>query len=105
MLGTELQLQERLYPELRAYDQDLFFFLHFSIPFLNADSTLKHGCQKFHRLYTLCLIGRALELSLSEPVVLTSVVYPSLNKSLQLGKWAVLTGFKNQGSPLEMECG
>lgn len=77
MLGTELQLQERLYPELRAYGQDLFFFLHFSIPFLNADSTLKHGCQKFHRLYTLCLIGnkcnslmaqvRALELSLSDP--------------------------------------
>lgn len=105
MLGTELQLQERLYPELRAYGQDLFFFLHFSIPFLNADSTLKHGCQKFHRLYTLCLIGRALELSLSDPDCPDQCCLPIFEQITAARKMGCPTGFKNQGSLLEMECG
>lgn len=32
MLGTDLELQERLYPALSVYGQDLFFFLS---PFLH----------------------------------------------------------------------
>lgn len=105
MLGTDLELKKRLYLACRVYGQDLFIFLS-PFPFMNANSTLKHGCQAHQRLYILCLVGnksnslnalRALELSLSDPDCPDWCCYSSLSQSLQLGNWDVLTGLKKSG--------